>query len=789
MFEWLDYDHKIRLFGVLLGFILLASSAFATVGTLSQTWNITDEGSLTLKVGVRTHIAYNFTAGATGSISNVTFRGKKTAGAGCTFNVSIQTDNAGHPSGTYYCSADYDGSTLGAALGNATINLSGCTNVTGGTSYWVVFDRESACDASNYVDIGVDRYNTYSNNSKVSVANGGAYSYFSPARYGIYEIFYPAVAPAIWNYTVLSSTYSSPVYEANNATFNFTIATNTSQITNVLANMSWNGTIYNPTSSGNSTTGDNNTYWFYYGDFTIPLVETNNTNVSQFWTYNITWTNTTQTNHSDTTNNQSIAYHYYWDAITADSTVLVGDNFSTEFNGTVNYGAGATLVYWTDFNGTTATRTPTVSADAWSEDYYFIAPNITADNVTLPLNGTFNVTFTGTHGGARTYERTSYDNVTIHRPSLVNCSGGVSSTVSIRFLFRNEVNVTTNVTSDMDLTVWTSGSPTLSPNYTANFSFSNVTQADLCLYPSWSTMYVDSFQVYTDAGSTYRDRNYFLTNATITNSTNTITLYNIQTTLSDLLTLTVVDDLVAQEGDYVTMERYYPGENLYRSVEVGLTDEDGQTFLYPVPNDVYYRFIVVRNYSTVYSGEPREIGVSSFTIDTGEGLSLEYFDYDEGVSVACNRTGNIIGCSLVNPSGLSVGAELLVKEIGIYTDTEICYSTVSTVSTSTLQCNITGYSGIIQADLMFIAPESLIHAWTGTYNGSGTNSFGDLGLLIGVLIIVGSALLLAYSPALTIVGALLGLIISVITGIVAISVTSVVLIAVAGAFLIMKMRT
>jgi len=90
---------------------------------------------------------------------------------------------------------------------------------------------------------------------------------------------------------------------------------------------------------------------------------------------------------------------------------------------------------------------------------------------------------------------------------------------------------------------------------------------------------------------------------------------------------------------------------------------------------------------------------------------------------------------------------------------------------------------------MFIAPESLISAWTETFNGTATNVFGGLGLLLSVLMILGCALLLGSSPALALIGAVLGLVISAITGIFALSLTAVVMIVVAAVFLIVKVRS
>jgi hypothetical protein len=595
-----------------------------------------------------------------------------------------------------------------------------------------------------------------------------------------------ATAPAAaTSYGALNLTYTTPEYEANRSYFTYWIWWNSTEIDvgNALTNgeLYWNGTSHSIYSAMDYGAGDNYTrrYDFYVD---VPLVEVNFTNVSVYASMIGEWIgNSTTFFINSTTANHSIRHAYYWGTYAPDTAVLEGVNIALSATPTIATGANSSAIASVLALFNNSNYTLTNSGGTWTGST--TAPDVTAPSAAFVSNATMAVTWDGI-----TYNRIS-DNVTItvYEPTIsTTCAGG---DYAINFTFFEEANPTTANASNMDMSFsWWANADHSGIQYNGTATATNTLNVTLCLSPPGATLYMDSFQVYRNNASSSAVRNYFLTNATVTNTTSTINLFNVLAAESALLTLTIRDRLVNQPGVFVLMERYYPGENLFRTVEIGKTDADGKTFLYPVPNDVYYRFLVIRDYVTEYSGEPREIGIDTFTIDISGTTELEYFSY-KGIDVACNKTGDIIICSLVNPSGLDVGAILLVKEIGIYTDTVICSTNVTSVTSSTLLCNVSGYSGMIQADLFFIAPESLLTAWTETFNGSGTNVFGGLGLFIAMLVIIGSALLLGYSPALTLIGATLGLVISAITGIAALSITSVILILVAAGFLIAKVRT
>jgi len=130
---------------------------------------------------------------------------------------------------------------------------------------------------------------------------------------------------------------------------------------------------------------------------------------------------------------------------------------------------------------------------------------------------------------------------------------------------------------------------------------------------------------------------------------------------------------------------------------------------------------------------------------------------------------------------------LLVKEVGIYTDTVICSQNISSVTSTTLLCNVSGYSGVIKADLLLLG--SLYPGWTDTFESTASNVYEALGLFISIILVIGSALLLGVSPVLTVIGAIAGAIVAALSGVWAISFTSIILIIVSGALIIVRSKS
>ncbi len=167
---------------------------------------------------------------------------------------------------------------------------------------------------------------------------------------------------------------------------------------------------------------------------------------------------------------------------------------------------------------------------------------------------------------------------------LDNCSN-FNSTI-LRIFGKDEE---TDLDVDTTLNILLIPSSGLEQSYelsgTTNYSF--CTNSDI-------NFTLDSIMEYGD-GVTYTNRKYYLNNLSINISTiSEVTLYHLNNSKASEIVFTVFD---TQSGDkvpgaFIKILRFYPGENVFRIVEISKTDEVGESLGKMVLADVFYKFII-----------------------------------------------------------------------------------------------------------------------------------------------------------------------------------------------------
>lgn len=100
----------------------------------------------------------------TPNFTTLSFRGRENGTSTALITVTIETDNAGSPSGTAVANgtaADLDSSTWTSTYGTRTATFPGVPEMEAGTAYWIVWSTNNT-DAANYVILGVN--STYDEN-------------------------------------------------------------------------------------------------------------------------------------------------------------------------------------------------------------------------------------------------------------------------------------------------------------------------------------------------------------------------------------------------------------------------------------------------------------------------------------------------------------------------------------------------------------------------------------------------------------------------------------------------
>lgn len=360
-------------------------------------------------------------------------------------------------------------------------------------------------------------------------------------------------------------------------------------------------------------------------------------------------------------------------------------------------------------------------------------------------------------------------------PALINCSLG--GTPTVRFNNLRETNQTSiNATLDISFNI---SNELYGANNSYSFSFSENATHQICINPNWTSYNIDA-QLQFD-GSGYSPRSYYLTNATLTNTTQNVNLYLLEDSSSAGVVVYVKDssdNYVA--GAKVILEKYYIGSGTYETVVIGETDGSGKFYTYLDLNDVYYRAYVYDTDGTL-SNEYSPMTIPDTVNDPEELIFYlssappEYFDFEGSAAYYCTFTNatKIIRCVITDGSGLMSQACLDVDKQGLLSYTNIC-DTCGTGSSVTLTCNITNYAnGTVMykfSAVMSSGNQKLLV--TDYIYFPGAPKFGDIGLIATIIMILGMALVGIFSPLLAMFLAICGLAIGAGLGMVEVSVTS-----------------
>lgn len=225
-----------------------------------------------------------------------------------------------------------------------------------------------------------------------------------------------------------------------------------------------------------------------------------------------------------------------------------------------------------------------------------------------------------------------------------------------------------------------------------NVSYEDLTEENhsfaFCLDPPYKTVSADASIEYEFTG--YSKNYYYLTNASLTNTTSNISLYLLNSSKADLTVLKVYDTAQTNlENVTIQIQSYDVGTDTYYTVGMARTAFNGEDVAYLNWYDTFYKFILTQGNTTVIKG-PLKISETPqiFEIATATTFTFDKFrDFSYSLTYN-NATENFI-LTYTKPSGLVDQACLRVIKKGALNDTEICL-TCETSSSATLYCSIAG---------------------------------------------------------------------------------------------------
>ncbi len=236
-----------------------------------------------------------------------------------------------------------------------------------------------------------------------------------------------------------------------------------------------------------------------------------------------------------------------------------------------------------------------------------------------------------------------------------------------------------------------------------SISESSVSSLQLCFTPSEETLLLDGTIEYDEAtGTNYTTRNYLFQNDTINNVSQDIKLGLLLSEDSTSFILKVQDrDILPVANVLIFTQRFYPGDGVFKTVQVSETDDSGRTVGFFKTETIDYRFILKQNGTTVLTTNKQKIVGESvpftltFTIGQDEGAAWEPFEdvNDLTSDLDFNKTSSIVSFTYADTSGDFSLGRLVVEKVNAsgLQNTIICSKT-STESSAIITCNLTGNS-------------------------------------------------------------------------------------------------
>lgn len=244
----------------------------------------------------------------------------------------------------------------------------------------------------------------------------------------------------------------------------------------------------------------------------------------------------------------------------------------------------------------------------------------------------------------------------------------------------------------------------------SNFTKSSTSDLDLCITPTDETFFIDATIEYDEAGneSVYTLRNYYFQNDTISSVSQDIFIYLLRSAASTSFILKVQNDaLLPVAGVLIETNRFYPGLNEFRIVQIAKTDGLGKSVGFFETEIVDYKFIITLNNDTLLeTGLQKVIPESSpftLTFNLGENLGAPWssqIPLDDLIStLVWDDTSGIITYTYNDIStNLTLGRLFVIQQslVNSSADSTIC-NVNSSLNSAMLTCNVGNDSGFYTA--------------------------------------------------------------------------------------------
>lgn len=470
--------------------------------------------------------------------------------------------------------------------------------------------------------------------------------------------------------------------------------------------------------------------------------------------------------------NSSFTVGFDQNNFTYNATTISSSTESFVLNITLPSSVSLTSAYF-HYNNSIYAVTPT-----FSDGNTFLTKTLTIPSVATKTNNTFFYELNLFDGSITLNYNTTALNQTVSPLSSVvvgssACAAGYN--LSYAFSFADELTkypLTSNVSYNIKYGV------SLSDTLTASGNLTSVTTLYFCTNATTQTYQIASGEV-KYGGSTYVTRSYYLfSGSRFTAIATNTTLYSLLDASATTFLFTVSDTQYEPEvGFYIGLLRWYPEDNAYRIVEMGMTDNKGQAPLRVQIDDTDYRIgVYYPNGTLVKLFDPIRFvctttpcSYSVFVpIEPTEFINLQNLQQ----SLTFNATSKVFTYIWNDVSQQTTLMNLTVYKDASTGTTVLCSSSTSGYS-GMLVCDVSAYTGTLRAMVYRTASPTIIVASFIATIGQALSDFAEgktIGLFFSFILFAFTFLAGMFNPVIAIIMGVVALTVSLYIGTITITV-------------------
>lgn len=353
------------------------------------------------------------------------------------------------------------------------------------------------------------------------------------------------------------------------------------------------------------------------------------------------------------------------------------------------------------------------STDPEGQTLYYLFYNTSSTPALLQNSTSTNYTWINITSGTtekwncRAFDGFNYsnytDNRTFSKPSIINvstiCPAGYNT--SLYFNFSDEINFSVLTEDRVDYVIEYGNSENNSL-LSIYGRLTNIDNLSICVNSSFDYYYLGNAEIkYFEDG--YTDRSFYLfQNSRLTNVTSVNTLFSLPSDKATSFLFEFRDSSFnLYKNKYVALLRWYPNLNEYRVVDMGKTDDKGQSIMRVKVEDTDYRVALYElNGTLIKLLSPVRFAClespCSYTAIVQE-TATDYTTFDNiQTSITYNNETGIWTFTWNDPSQASQTMSLNVYSLRGDAVDLICSSNSSSY-TGVLTCNTSEYSGTLRA--------------------------------------------------------------------------------------------